>query len=476
MGTKFQPRADTGANWTSANPVLLANELALDTTAKQFKVGDGTSAWTALPYLMLNTGLANTWTAEQTFDATIAQTPGQGANNETPFLQASDLVSDYVVSGLLTPVPSSASLTGTLAAGTAYVLGQRTVLQAAVAYTYAASSDTYVDLSYSGVLTYSAVANGATAPAVAADSLRLEKVVTSSTAITSVTQLANTSPLLSSTIVDALGYTPANPGNTAGYTWAGNQIIPAIAFQGYNGGSNGGISISPTVTTSTTGGSIAASTTTYYLVAPVYEAGPSVAPKGLASEVIGTSVTTGSSTSTNSNALTWGAQSGAVSYNVYSCSSGELQDYALIGNTTSTSFTDTGITGSGLYPGIVNSYFQNLPLSNVVADIANGWNPASQTYKIPVTGWYSVVTNLRVADGTTGGLSCSINAHNQIVDAPSNHWFVTAQVASGQTARNGGINAKLSYYTAGTELYIVAGAGAPVNSMALFLSVAFLGS
>ncbi len=194
MGTKFQPRADTGANWTSANPVLLANELALDTTAKQFKVGDGTSAWTALPYLSLNTGLANTWTAEQTFGATIAQAPGQGANNETPFLQAGDLVSDYVVSGLLTPVPSTASLSGTLAAGTAYVLGQRTVLQTAVAYTYAASSDTYVDLSYSGVLTYSAVANGATAPAVAADSLRLEKVVTSSTAITGVTQIANISP------------------------------------------------------------------------------------------------------------------------------------------------------------------------------------------------------------------------------------------------------------------------------------------
>ncbi len=142
----------------------------------------------------VSVAVANTWTAEQTFDAPVAQTPGQGANNETPFLQASDLVSDYVVSGLLTPVPSSASLTGTLAAGTAYVLGQRTVLQAAVAYTYAASSDTYVDLSYSGVLTYSAVANGATAPAVAADSLRLEKVVTSSTAITGVTQIANNSP------------------------------------------------------------------------------------------------------------------------------------------------------------------------------------------------------------------------------------------------------------------------------------------
>jgi hypothetical protein len=66
------------------------------------------------------------------------------------------------------------------------------VLQAAVANTYPTSSDTYVDFSYNGLLTYSSVANGASAPAVAADSLRLEKVVTDATAITGVTQVAST--------------------------------------------------------------------------------------------------------------------------------------------------------------------------------------------------------------------------------------------------------------------------------------------
>jgi len=171
-------------------------------------------------------GSVNTNTA--TLSGTLTQTPGAGADNETPLLNFSDVFSDFVVSGLLTAVPSPASLTGTLASGTAYVLGQRVVLQNPVNYTYAASSDTYVDLSNAGVLTYSAVANGSTAPAVASNSLRLEQVVTSSTAITSVVPIAlqgsphikfrayanNTDALSSETfnvvILDTVTYNPQN--------------------------------------------------------------------------------------------------------------------------------------------------------------------------------------------------------------------------------------------------------------------------
>jgi hypothetical protein len=47
---QFQIRLDTAANWTSANPVLLAGESGLDTTAMRTKVGDGTTAWNSLAY------------------------------------------------------------------------------------------------------------------------------------------------------------------------------------------------------------------------------------------------------------------------------------------------------------------------------------------------------------------------------------------------------------------------------------------
>lgn len=47
---QFQFRRGTAAAWTSANPVLAAGELGLETDTSQFKIGDGTTVWTLLPY------------------------------------------------------------------------------------------------------------------------------------------------------------------------------------------------------------------------------------------------------------------------------------------------------------------------------------------------------------------------------------------------------------------------------------------
>jgi hypothetical protein len=47
---RLQIRADTAANWTSTNPVLLANELGRETDTGKFKIGDGTTAWSGLSY------------------------------------------------------------------------------------------------------------------------------------------------------------------------------------------------------------------------------------------------------------------------------------------------------------------------------------------------------------------------------------------------------------------------------------------
>ena len=46
----LQLRRDTAANWTAANPLLLIGEVGLETDTGQMKVGDGTTAWNALPY------------------------------------------------------------------------------------------------------------------------------------------------------------------------------------------------------------------------------------------------------------------------------------------------------------------------------------------------------------------------------------------------------------------------------------------
>ena len=46
----FQFRRDTATAWTTANPTLLSGELGLETDTAKFKIGNGTSAWTALAY------------------------------------------------------------------------------------------------------------------------------------------------------------------------------------------------------------------------------------------------------------------------------------------------------------------------------------------------------------------------------------------------------------------------------------------
>jgi hypothetical protein len=50
MAVRIQLRNDTAANWTDADPVLAAGEFGLETDTNQFKIGDGTSSWTELPY------------------------------------------------------------------------------------------------------------------------------------------------------------------------------------------------------------------------------------------------------------------------------------------------------------------------------------------------------------------------------------------------------------------------------------------
>lgn len=96
----------------------------------------------------------------------------------------------YVYSG---GIPADdTDLTSDISACVAYINGHR-VSKSATAQTYIASRDGYVDLSQSGVYTLSSVTNGAAAPAVAANSARIAKVVTNGTEITSVTDLAQRS-------------------------------------------------------------------------------------------------------------------------------------------------------------------------------------------------------------------------------------------------------------------------------------------
>lgn len=58
MPTQFQVRNDTAANWTSANPTLLAGEIGYENNTNAMKIGDGVTAWNSLPYSPSSAGYA----------------------------------------------------------------------------------------------------------------------------------------------------------------------------------------------------------------------------------------------------------------------------------------------------------------------------------------------------------------------------------------------------------------------------------
>jgi hypothetical protein len=47
----MKQRRDTAANWTTANPTLLAGEIGIESDTLKWKVGNGTAAWNSLAYI-----------------------------------------------------------------------------------------------------------------------------------------------------------------------------------------------------------------------------------------------------------------------------------------------------------------------------------------------------------------------------------------------------------------------------------------
>jgi hypothetical protein len=123
------------------------------------------------------------------------------AENQTEIIQRSDdFAADYIKSGGVWSLVSG--LNGGMTAVTAYQAGYRATLAAVASRAFTASKDTYVDLLRGGTiyaptytLVYTEVANNATSPVLAANSIRLAVVITSGSAITSII----------STGMDALG-------------------------------------------------------------------------------------------------------------------------------------------------------------------------------------------------------------------------------------------------------------------------------
>jgi hypothetical protein len=75
MASKIQIRRDTASNWTSANPTLNVGEFGYETDTGYLKIGDGSTAWTSLSYIVQG---ATTLTLSDITDITASSaTTGQ---------------------------------------------------------------------------------------------------------------------------------------------------------------------------------------------------------------------------------------------------------------------------------------------------------------------------------------------------------------------------------------------------------------
>jgi hypothetical protein len=135
-----------------------------------------------------------------TLGATGAFTQSATAQNQGPLANNGDYFTDWLVSGYTPPSLPTANLTCTFTGNTTLISqGCRVYIasgSAALSNTYTASKDTYVDMSATGVPTYTAVANNASPPSVASGCMRLAKVVSGASTVTGVSILAPTTPML----------------------------------------------------------------------------------------------------------------------------------------------------------------------------------------------------------------------------------------------------------------------------------------
>ena len=60
MAVQIQLRRGTASAWTTANPTLAVGEFAVETDTDQYKIGDGSTAWTSLSYSSLPAGALTT--------------------------------------------------------------------------------------------------------------------------------------------------------------------------------------------------------------------------------------------------------------------------------------------------------------------------------------------------------------------------------------------------------------------------------
>ena len=164
------------------------------------------------------------------------------ASNINPNTLLHDTIQPFVESGCIWTQTSG--LIGTMSSGVIYAGTSSAIYRVSVSgigsYTFTASKDTYIDIDYNGNIYYGAVTNNGTAPTMTANAIRIAKVVTGASAISSVVQ-AGVDNINTTGVLDYIYntnpnaqplYTIANTG-TAGGTFFYQNTAGHKEFYGY---------------------------------------------------------------------------------------------------------------------------------------------------------------------------------------------------------------------------------------------------
>lgn len=160
----------------------------------------------ATPILANEVALANalaSFDGSQIQNGTVPSSAFATTANPNTLLSAISV--PFVQSGVVWTTVSG--LAGTMSGGTIYYNGTPVTVNSIASHTFTASEDTYIDVDKSGNVAYSGVSNGSSSPSLTANSIRVAKVITSGSAITSV--VLNGSDTLGNIIYPVGGLTPA---------------------------------------------------------------------------------------------------------------------------------------------------------------------------------------------------------------------------------------------------------------------------
>lgn len=109
MATKIQVRRDTSSNWTSLNPILGAGEIGFETNTGKFKIGNGSSGWSALDYFLDSSDLSAYLTTSSASTTYLTQ-----ASASTNY--ATKTYADNVVLAVIDSAPANLNTLNELAA------------------------------------------------------------------------------------------------------------------------------------------------------------------------------------------------------------------------------------------------------------------------------------------------------------------------------------------------------------------------